>query len=93
MFDNLASNERKKYFEQDPLELAIDKFIHSDKILKDQSYTVLDIFNHIAYELRLNNFSKSISTKIGYILSKKENEFEKKKVDGKRCYIFKGIDN
>lgn len=93
MFDNLASNERKKYFEQDPLELAIDKFIHSDKILKDQSYTVLDIFNHIAYELRLNNFSKSISVRIGQILAKKENEFERKRTHGTRYFVFKGCDN
>lgn len=93
VFDNAAVKEREKYFEQEPIDIAIDKLIKDNKLEPNQHYTVLDIFTLIASDLRLTNCNRSISTKIGKALKKHEDLFIKIKYRNQNVYILNSSGN
>ena len=91
-FDILAQKEREKYFEIDPIELAVNKLCASGELTVGSKYSVLDIYNFIAKDLGFPKIDRSLSTQIGKILGQKKDIFDKKRSNGKLCYTYKQID-
>ena len=91
-FDKIAQKEREKYFEIDPVELAVNKLCSSGDLAVGCKYTILDIYNLIAKDLGFPKIDRSLSTQIGRILGQKKEIFDKKRSNGKISYTYKQID-